>query len=79
MAWQLPVSYSHLVFTLPHDLSRLILANRRRLYNLLFRAASQTVTELTADPRHLGAKTGFVLVLHAWVSRWNIIPTCMVW
>jgi hypothetical protein len=47
----------------------LILANRRLLYNLLFRAAWETLQELAADPKHLGGQTGAVLVLHTWNQR----------
>jgi hypothetical protein len=61
----LPVRYFHLVFTLPHELSRLALANRRVVYDLLF-AAAQTVQEVAADPKHLGAQVGLMLVLHTW-------------
>jgi hypothetical protein len=62
----LPVPYFHLVFTLPHELSTLILANRRELYGLLFRAAWRTLRQVAADPQHLGARVGAVLALHTW-------------
>ena len=62
----LPVPYFHLVFTLPHTLSRLILANRRAIYTLLFRSAWAALRELAADPKHLGARVGAVMVLHTW-------------
>jgi hypothetical protein len=62
----LPVPYFHLVFTLPSDLAALALLNRRLLYDLLFRAATQTLGEIAADQRHLGARIGGLLVLHTW-------------
>lgn len=62
----LPVTYFHLVFTLPHELSSLALGNRRQLYGLLFRTAWEALQELAADPRHLGAQVGAVMVLHTW-------------
>lgn len=62
----LPVPYFHLVFTLPHELSRLALANRRAVYGLLFQSAWQALRELAADPRHLGAQVGALFVLHTW-------------
>jgi hypothetical protein len=62
----LPVPYFHLVFTLPSELATLALSNRRLLYDLLFRAATQTLREIAADPRHLGARIGGLLVLHTW-------------
>ena len=54
----LPVPYAHLVFTVPEQLAPLALRNQRLFYNLLFRAASETLLEIAADPRHLGARIG---------------------
>jgi hypothetical protein len=62
----LPVSYFHIVFTLPHELSALTLQNKRLLYDLLFRASAATLLELAEDPKHLGAEIGFLGVLHTW-------------
>jgi len=62
----LPVSYFHVVFTLPHELSALVLQNKRLLYDLLFRTSAATMLELARDPRHLGADIGFLGVLHTW-------------
>jgi len=62
----LPVPYVHVVFTLPHQLSPLALANKRILYDLLFRASAATLLEIAADPKHLGADIGFMTVLHTW-------------
>jgi len=62
----LPVDYFHVVFTLPEQLRPLVLKNQRVLYNLLFRAASQTLQELAADPKRLGAQLGFTAILHTW-------------
>jgi hypothetical protein len=64
----LPVPYFHVVHTLPHDrfLDRLVLANRRVLLALLFRATAATLLELAADPRYLGARIGLLMVLHTW-------------
>jgi len=62
----LPVPYFHVVFTLPAQLGPLSLQNKRLIYGLLFRAASETLLEIAADPRHLGARIGFLAVLHTW-------------
>lgn len=62
----LPVPYFHLVFTLPHQLAPLALLNPRVVCGLLFRAASRTLQEVAANPRHLGAQLGGLLVLHTW-------------
>ncbi|HEY6373798.1 MAG TPA: IS91 family transposase [Candidatus Sulfotelmatobacter sp.] len=62
----LPVPYCHVVFTIPQQLAPLALQNQRVCYSLLFRAVSETLQEIAADPRHLGAKIGFLAVLHTW-------------
>jgi hypothetical protein len=62
----LEVPYFHVVFTLPHDLSALVLQNKKALYDLLFRASAETLIEVSADPKHLGAQIGFLSVLHTW-------------
>jgi hypothetical protein len=62
----LPSPYFHVVFTLPHALNPLIRANERRLYNLLFRTARDTLTTFARDPKYLGAEIGITAVLHTW-------------
>lgn len=62
----LPVPYFHVVFTLPHHLNPLIRVNQRRLYDLLFQAAAQTLQEFARDPNHLGAELGITAILHTW-------------
>ncbi len=62
----LPVPYFHVVFTLPHVLAPLALQNKALVYGLLFRAAAETLLQIAADPKHLGAKIGFLAVLHTW-------------
>jgi hypothetical protein len=68
----LPVTYFHVVFTLPERLAPLTLQNPRRLYHLLFQAASQTLLRIAADPKHLGARLGFLAILHTWGQ--NLLP-----
>jgi Putative transposase len=62
----LPVPYFHVVFTLPHELSALVLQNKRLLYDLLYRTSAATMLELARDPKHLEADIGFLGVLHTW-------------
>jgi len=62
----LPVPYAHVVFTVPEQLAPLALRNQRLFYGLLFRAASETLLEIAADPSHLGARIGALAVLHTW-------------
>ena len=64
----LPVPYAHVVFTLPQQLAPRALRNQHLLYTLLFRAAAQTLLEIAADPRHLGAHIGVLAVLHTWTQ-----------
>jgi len=70
----LPVPYFHVVFTLPQSIGRLALQNPQAIYNLLFRAASQTLLETAADPRLLGASIGFLAVLHTWGQNLHLHP-----
>jgi len=65
----LPVPYFHVVFTLPHELSALALGNRELLYRLLFDQAKETLLEVAADPKHLGAQIGVLMVLHMWGQK----------
>jgi predicted RNA-binding Zn-ribbon protein involved in translation (DUF1610 family) len=62
----LPVPYFHVVFTLPQEVAALALGNKKELYSILFRAASEALLELADDPRHLGARLGFLAILHTW-------------
>jgi len=62
----LATSYFHVVFTLPHQLNALAEQNPRVLYDLLFTAAARTLLEVAADPKHLGARIGFISILHTW-------------
>jgi hypothetical protein len=62
----LPVEYHHVVFTLPHELSGLALQNPGVVYGLLLRAASQSLRQVAADRRWLGAEVGTLAVLHTW-------------
>ncbi len=62
----LATSYFHVVFTLPGELSALVLQNQRLLYDLLFRTVAATLLEVAADPEHLGAGIGFFGILHTW-------------
>ena len=62
------------MFTLPAELAAIALQNRRLLYGLLFRAAADSLKQIAADPRHLGAKLGFLAVLHSWGSNLNYHP-----
>ena len=64
----LPVPYYHVVFTLPAEIARIAYQNKAAVYAILFRAASETLTTIAGDPKHLGAKIAVTSVLHTWGS-----------
>jgi len=64
----LPVPYFHVVFTLPAPIAAIAFANKAAVYDLLFKAAAETITTVAADPKHLGARVGLTAVLHTWGS-----------
>jgi Putative transposase/Transposase zinc-binding domain len=70
----LPVGYFHVVFTLPAEVAEIAFHNKAVLYDLLFRAASDTMTIIAADPKHLGARIGITAVLHTWGSAMTHHP-----
>ena len=70
----LPVGYAHVVFTLPHHLSRLALHNKTVVYTLLFQASAATLLEIAADRKHLGAAIGVLSVLHTWGQQQQLHP-----
>ena len=70
----LPVPYFHLVFSIPHELSSLALQNKKVVYGILFRAATQTLQEIARDPKHLGAEIGCLAVLHTWGQTLSVHP-----
>lgn len=65
----LDIDHWHLVFTLPHDLNPLAQGNPEVIYDLLFRAASQTLLAFGRNPRWLGGELGATLVLHTWGQK----------
>ena len=70
----LDAPYFHLVFTVPDILNPVIYSNQKLLYDALYHAASATISELAADSKHLGAKVGYICILHTWGSEMNFHP-----
>jgi len=70
----LPVEYYHVVFTLPEEVAQLAFYNKAKMYDLLFSAASQTLSTIAKDPKHLGADIGSTMVLHTWGSAMTHHP-----
>jgi hypothetical protein len=70
----LDVPYFHVVFTLPTRIAAIAYQNKAVVYDLLFKASSQTMRTIAADPKHLGVKIGFTSVLHTWGSAMTHHP-----
>jgi len=70
----LPVSYFHVVFTLPAEIAPIAYQNKAVVYDLLFRTAAETLLTIAADPKHLGARIGATAVLHSWGSAMTHHP-----
>ncbi len=70
----LPVSYFHVVFTLPQELNHWCLHYPAAMYDLLFAASKQTLTAFAGDEKHLGAMPGMISVLHTWGQNLSLHP-----
>lgn len=70
----LEAPYFHVVFTVPQELNPLIYSNQQLLYDVMYHSVSSTINELTEDSKHLGAKVGYICVLHTWGSEMNYHP-----
>ena len=64
----LPLAYYHVVFTLPAQIGDIAYQNKAVVYDILFKAASESLLTIAADPKHLGARIGLTAVLHTWGS-----------
>jgi hypothetical protein len=70
----LPTQYFHVVFTVPAPIAEIAFQNKAVVYNILFRAASETLRTIAADPKHLGAEIGLVALLHTWGQNLHYHP-----
>lgn len=70
----LPASYFHVVFTRPAEVADIAFQNKALVYDLLFKAASETMLTIAADRKHLGARIGITAVLHTWGSAMTHHP-----
>jgi hypothetical protein len=70
----LACDHYHVIFTLPHDLNPLWLANVPVMSTLLFQAVRATLVELLADPKYLGAQPGLLAALHTWSQTLVLHP-----
>jgi hypothetical protein len=70
----LPVSYFHVVFTIPQELNTWCLHYPKQMYDLLFAASHQTIRTFASDAKHLGAMPGMISVLHTWGQNLSLHP-----
>jgi hypothetical protein len=70
----LTCDHYHVIFTLPHDLNPLWLANVPVMTSLLFQAVRETLCTLLADPQYLGAQPGILAALHTWSQTLGLHP-----
>ena len=70
----LPTHYFHTVFTLPEELRSVARCNRKVIFNMLFKASSETLVELGKDKKHLGGLLGITAVLHTWTRALDFHP-----
>lgn len=66
--------YFHLVFTMPQQLHSLIYQNQKLLYDLMYKAVAETISELAMDAKYLGAQVGFFSLLHTWAQDLHYHP-----
>jgi len=66
--------YFHVVFTVPAELRPAFFQNQRLAYDLLFKAVSETLLELCANEKHLGARPGITTILHTWGQNLSYHP-----
>lgn len=70
----LNTTYFHTVFTMPEEIYPLVYSNQKLLYDALYHAAHKALTEMSENPKFLGARIGYICVLHTWGSRMNYRP-----
>ncbi len=68
------VSYFHFVFTVPHQLNPVFIANKELCYGFLFENVWKTINHFSASPKWLGAKTGCIALLHSWGQNLSFHP-----
>lgn len=74
LAELLPVCYYHSVFTMPHTLNVIALYNKKIIYDIFLQSCGITLKDFAKDTKYLGAKIGFVGILHTWGQQlWSHI------
>ena len=68
------MSYSSCYYIVAQELNPVIYSNQKLLYDVFYHSVSATINELTADSKYLGAKVGYICILHTWGSEMNFHP-----
>lgn len=68
--------YFHVVFTLPHQLNPLIYCNQGLLYGLLHKCCAETLLELSADKKWLGATPALFKCFTHGTRSWITMSIC---
>lgn len=70
----LPINYFHVIFTIPHQLNKITYQNRRIIYNIMFDCVKETLLEASNNPKNLGAKIGYIGIMHTWGQTLSYHP-----
>ena len=73
-SYLLDSKYFHIITTIPYELNEIFLYNKKICYNILFKATSESILELSNDPKWLGAKVGITSILHTWGQTMEFHP-----
>ena len=73
-SYLLDSKYFHIITTVPYELNKIFLYNQKICYNILFKATSEAILELSEDPKWLGAKVGITSILHTWGQTMEFHP-----
>ena len=66
--------YFHIITTVPAELNEICMYNQKDFYNILFKATSESILELSNDSKWLGAKVGITSILHTWGQTMELHP-----
>ncbi len=73
-SYLLDSKYFHIVTTVPYELNETFLLNKKICFDILFKATSEAILELSLDPKWLGAKVGITSILHTWGQTMEFHP-----
>ena len=66
MKQYLPLTYHHVVFTLPEELRNLTLCNKEIIYDIFFKSCFEVLKKFGREEKFFGGELGFIGLLHTW-------------